>query len=185
MIAEQSEYKELLKSLREIALLGSCSSVLGWDEQTYMPAKGAELRAEQSSLLAGVIHDRVTDPRIGELLGALETEIGDGAASHERSPEEANVRETRRSYDRATKLPKSLVEEMTKTTSLSQQAWVEARAARDYSSFQPWLEKVVELKRREAECLSTDGAPLYDALLDDYEPGATSELVASVFDPLR
>lgn len=185
MIAEQSEYKELLKSLREIALLGSCSSVLGWDEQTHMPAKGAELRAEQSSLLAGVIHDRVTDPRIGELLGALETEIGDGAASHERSPEEANVRETRRSYDRATKLPKSLVEEMTKTTSLSQQAWVEARAARDYSSFQPWLEKVVELKRREAECLSTDGAPLYDALLDDYEPGATSELVASVFDPLR
>ncbi len=155
--------------------------MLGWDEQTYLPPQGAALRADQMSLLAGLVHERTTDPRVGEWLTALEQ-------SHEfaaGSPSAANLREARRSYDRATKIPRRLVEELSRVTTLSQQGWVEARRQKDFQAFKPWLEQVVALKREEAAALGhTSGVP-YDALLDDYEPDMSSEQVAAVFAPLR
>lgn len=178
----QQLYDELVTRLRQTERLKSCAHVLGWDEQTYLPPKGAEHRAEQLALLAGLIHERATSPRLGELLDGLgETSAGAEAGS----VEAANIREARRSYDRATKLPRQLVEELSRTTTLSQQAWVKARKNKNFAEFQPWLEKVVGLKREEADALGSSTGEKYDALLDDYEPGATSEQVAAVFDPLR
>src|SRR5947209_450138 len=116
-------YAELCRLLRDAELLGSCASVLGWDEQTYMPTGGAEHRASQLGLLAGLTHERKVSPRIGELLAELE-QSGQLEAHSEPA---ANVREMRRSYDRATKLPRRLVEEISRTTTLAQQAWVKAK----------------------------------------------------------
>lgn len=178
----QDLYDELINELRQTAVLGSCGSLLGWDEQTYMPPGGSEHRADQLSLLAGLVHDRQTSPRIGELLSELE---GSGELGQADSPMAVNVRETRRSYDRATKLPRRLVEDLSRAVTLGQRAWVEARKQSDFSHFQPWLEKIVSLKREEAEAIGYgDGVP-YDALLDDYEPGAKTADIRAVFQPLR
>ena len=68
----EEAYDELIRRSREHSLLASCSALLGWDEQTYMPRGGVEHRANQMALLAGLHHEQATDPRIGELLGALE-----------------------------------------------------------------------------------------------------------------
>lgn len=175
-------YAELSTALRNVALLGSCSSVLGWDEQTYLPPAGAEHRANQLGLLAGLQHDQATSPRIGELLGELG---GSGQLGDDDAPMAVNVREARRQFDRATKLPRRLVEEMSRVTSLSQQAWVDARKKKAFAPFLPWLEQVITLKREEAEAIGYgDGVP-YDALLDDYEPGATTAEVSAVFHDLR
>lgn len=175
-------YEELVQRLRDAELLASCASVLSWDEQTHLPTGGAEHRSNQLGLIAGLAHDRKTDPRIGELLSQLETsnDLGDPEGDVA-----ANVREARRSYDRATKLPKKLVEELSKTTSLAQQKWVEAKKNADFPLFQPWLEKVIGLKREEAAAIGTATGVPYDALLDDYEPGMTSAQVNAVFEPLR
>src|SRR4051812_41535381 len=72
-------YVELTRLLREAELLGSCGGVLSWEEQTYMPSKGASHRADQLGLLAGLAHDRKTSPRVGELLSELEgqSDLGD------------------------------------------------------------------------------------------------------------
>ena len=175
-------YEQLIDHLKQTALLASCASVLSWDEQTYMPAGGSQLRANQLALLAGLIHERTIAPQVGEWLSALESsnDLGDPDG-----PMAVNVRETRRRYDRASKLPRQLVEDISRTTTLAQQAWVDARKNADFPSFQPWLEKVVALKRDEAEAIGYgDGVP-YDALLDEYEPGATAEQIAAVFFPLR
>jgi carboxypeptidase Taq len=96
----------------------------------------------------------------------------------------ANVREIRRQYDRAVKLPKELVEELARVTTRAQQVWQEARQADDFAAFQPWLEKVVALVRQKAECIGYKTAP-YDALLDEYEPGATTAEITQVFAALR
>ena len=96
-----------------------------------------------------------------------------------------NVREARRSYNRATKLPRRLVEELSRTTTLAQQAWVKARGDSEFSIFLPWLEKMIGLKREEAQCIGFGSGVAYDALLDDYEPGATTADIAKVFAPLR
>ncbi len=177
----QEAYKELKEKLYEINLLGSCESVLGWEERTYMPRQGAQLRAQQLGLLAGIVHERFCDPRIGELIAACEnTDL----TKDEDSPEAANIRELRHDYDQQTKLPQELVTEKAKTTSLAQGEWTEARKKNDFKAFEPWLEKVLNLVIREAECLGYEDEP-YDALLDKYEPGAKTKEVEQVFKDLR
>jgi carboxypeptidase Taq len=176
-----SAYDDLVRRSREQALLGSCSALLGWDEQTYMPRGGAAHRGDVMAYLAGLHHEKATDPRIGECLGIVE---GSDVVADPLAPPAVNVREWRRSYDRLTRLPRDLVEETARTTSLAQQEWVEARKASDFGRFRPWLAKIVALKRREAQCL-TRGGPLYDALLDEYEPGAKSRDIATLFASLE
>ncbi|MGP0063507.1 MAG: carboxypeptidase M32 [Isosphaeraceae bacterium] len=190
-IDPREAYDELIRRSREQATLASCSSVLGWDEQTYMPAGGAGHRGSQMALLAGLHHERATDPRIGDLLASVEESslVGDAA-----SAEAVNVRELRRGYDRRVRLPRALVEELARTTSMAQSEWVAARAASDFGRFRPWLEKIIQLKREESTCLAdgktTDRADegagtLYDPLLEDYEPGARSSDLAVLFDAIR
>src|SRR5947199_5428578 len=99
----ESAYEQLLQATREYAILGSCASVLGWDERTYMPRQGSAHRAEQMALLARLTHEMLTAPEIGRLLKEAEN----SALTHEPDSVPAvNVREIRRSYDRAVKLPK-------------------------------------------------------------------------------
>lgn len=187
---ERALYDELVQRARETSLLGSCSAVLGWDEQTYMPEGAAAHRGEQMALLAGLAHERATTPRMGELLEAL----GESSlAADGDSIEGANVRQLKRDYDRRTKLPRPLVEELARTTSLAQQEWIVARRESDYKRFQPWLERVVDLKRKESECVGAgqdargrDAAALvYDPLLDEYEQGAETTRLRTLFTALR
>ncbi|HUQ67984.1 MAG TPA: carboxypeptidase M32, partial [Planctomycetaceae bacterium] len=116
-------YAELVTLLQGAELLGSCVSMLSWDEQTYLPTGGAEHRANQLGLLSGLAHDRRTAPRLGELLAALKDS---GSLGDPDGHVAVNTREARRNYDRATKLPKRLVEELSRTPSLAPQAWVKA-----------------------------------------------------------
>src|SRR4051812_35166610 len=111
----QASYDALIRMTREIQLLESAGSVLHWDERTQMPPKGAEHRANQSSLIARVTHEQFTHPRIGEMLAAVE---GSPLVADKEGDAAVNVREIRRSFDRATKLPPALVEEMTRVAVL-------------------------------------------------------------------
>lgn len=172
-------YNRLVEHLRDLALLRSCGAVLGWDEQTNLPPRGAEHRANQLALLAGLAHDRATDQTVGGLLNELSNSESLGEAAS------ANVRDARRSYDRSVKLPKKLVEELSRTTTLSQQAWVDSRRKKEFAVFLPWLEKIIALKREEADALESPTGVRYDALIEDYEPGATSAQIQEVFTPLR
>ena len=175
-------YAELLARLREAAALGSIRATLSWDQETMMPPAAASFRAEEMALLATLEHQRVTDPRIAELLGACEADPA--LASDEDA--RANLREIRRDHERATKLPTDLVAELTRTASQAIEVWRDARAAGDFASFRPWLEKIVALNVRKAECYGAPpGGEIYDALLEDYEPGVSAKRVEAVFDPLR
>ncbi|MCA9037730.1 MAG: carboxypeptidase M32, partial [Planctomycetaceae bacterium] len=183
MKSSDERYSELLSITQRAAMLASCGAVLSWDRETFMPPGGNEHRANQMSLIAGVTHEWATSPRIGELLEALSDTKFNTPDAEDRN---ANVREIRRAYRRATCLPQRLVEELAHVTALAQQNWAEARKEQDFRKFQPWLEKIVRLKREEAEAVgyADEGEP-YDALLDEYEPDATSSQVAIAFDHLR
>src|SRR5229473_49928 len=93
-------YAELIQRIKEWSLLGSCASLLGWDERTYMPHHGSTHRAEQMALMARMCHEMLTAPVIGELLDDVERSPMAREGDTERA---ANIRETRRSYDRAVK----------------------------------------------------------------------------------
>ncbi len=175
-----SLYNDLAALQRELNLLSSIESLLEWDQRCYIPTAAHEYRSDQISYLAVMRHKKGTDKHIGELLGEL-TAAGLGKAD---SPRDVNVREWKRDYDHKCKLPEDLVSELSKTTSFAQSVWGEARAKNDFASFRPWLEKIVALKRRQADCLGWESEP-YDALLDEYEPGAKTAEVAKVLGDLR
>ena len=143
-----------------------------------MPTGGAAQRATELALLARLCHDRAVDPALAELLNACEQRVDDDAGL-------ANLREIRRSYDRATRLPADLVAEIAETVSLAQIEWAAARKASDFSRFRPWLEKIVGLMRAVAECLRTGKGPGWDALAEDFEPGMRAADLGPLFAPLR
>ena len=178
----RTSYDALMDASREAGVLGSISDLIGWDQETMMPAGGAEYRAQQLALLARLHHEQITAPAINELIGECESTMDVDSDT----PESANVRELRRSHDRAVKLPTELVTEMASTFSAAQHEWAEARKHDDFGRFLPWLTKSVELNRRAAECYgwADDGEP-WDALAEGYERGCTAQGVATVFGPLR
>ena len=170
-------YTELARRAKELGVINSCAAALGWDHQTYMPAKGVGLRGEQLAFLASLAHQKFTDPQVGELLSAVE------ASDLVRDPESdaaANAREWRRAYDRATKIPQALVEELARVTTQAQRVWEVAKKKNDYASFRPLLEQVVTLKRDEAAAVGFNGHP-YNALIEEYEPGATVADLQTLF----
>ena len=140
MRADQA-YDELMRRVREESLLTGIEALLEWDEETYMPSGGVESRSEQLALVAGLLHDRGTDPRFGELLSALE---GSDLLADPAAPAAANVRVVRREYERFIRLPRALVEDVARTTALAQKAWADARAASDFGRFRPWAARAPE-----------------------------------------
>ena len=171
------DYDTLIELVRETQTLASVQELLDWDQETYMPPNGVTARAEQLATLAKTTHERQTDPRIGELLDKIDGTLNDPLQA-------ANLRETRRDYDRAVKIPSDLVARIAKAGSHAQKAWAKAREQSAFSKFEPQLVKLLDLKREVAELIGYDGEP-YDALLDEFEPGERAETVAKVFAELR
>ena len=177
-ISPAQTYASLHARMREATLLRSAADALGWDQETNLPDDGVAWRGEQLAYLNGQRHRLTTSPEVGEWLATCEAA---GAGSFpESSIEETNLRGWRRTYDRATKLPVALVEELTRTTSLAQSVWAKARQVSDFAMFQPHLEKLVVLTREKADAWGWQTCR-YDALLDEYEPGARSADIATLF----
>ncbi len=177
----QETFDLLCQHVKETALLRSASELLQWDERTKLPAAAGAFRAEQITYLSGLIHARQTDPKIGEWLGEL---ADSPLAQDPHSDPGTTIRQLRREYEKLIKMPQALVEELTRAAVLGQQAWAQARESDDFASFQPLLQRIVELKREQAEAVGYSESP-YDALLDDFEPDATTAQVAKVLEALR
>ncbi|HKP94170.1 MAG TPA: carboxypeptidase M32 [Fibrobacteria bacterium] len=173
-------YQSLLEYSRDLYALRSAVGVLSWDQETYMPPKGGEGRARALASLSRVMHQRFSDPRLLDLLDSCAAGGGDSLGEEER----AVVRELRRDRDKAVKVPEALAAEIAETVSLSQRAWAEARPKNDTAAFNPWLDKVITLRRREAECLGYAETP-YDALLENYEPGARTSYLRALLTDLK
>jgi carboxypeptidase Taq len=181
MTAENSGLGRLKNRLAQISDLESAAAVLSWDQQTYMPPGGAAGRAEQLATLARMSHELFTAGGTYSLIEQAAGEIGGVDAD---TDDAALLRVTYRDFDRAVKLPAELVAELARTRTLAQEAWTKARAANDYPAFAPWLEKLIELTRRTAECWGYQDR-LYDALVEGYEPGTTTAQVAAMYADLK
>ena len=172
---------KLREALAEIEDLRHAGALLGWDQMTKMPPKGAAGRAEASSTIERIAHEKFVSPEIGKLLegAAVEVEMID-----QEDDDAALVHQTQRNWDKARRVPTALAADLAKAASLGQDAWVEARANNDFEAFVPYLNRTLELKRAYVDCFDEFACP-YDALLDDYEPGMTASEVTRLFGELR
>lgn len=176
-----SAINNLKERLGEVEDLRGASSVLAWDQETYMPRGAVETRAAQLSTLERLIHERASSPEVGDLIAAAEAEVSG------LDPESVDVRlvsVARRDYDRATKIPPKLIATIAETTARAMPAWSEAKRANDFAAFAPHLEKIVALNVEKAESVGY-GDDLYDALLDEYEPEMKTAVVERLFADLR
>ncbi len=170
--------KELRDHFAEIMRLNYIQALLSWDQEVnMMEYKSLEGRSKQVSLIEKLLHQRVTDERVGTLIKKAEKlELNE--------IEKAMLREITREYNLATKLPEELVTEIAETSILAAREWREARKKSNFSIFQELLEKTVELQKEKAEKLGTH-PDLYSTLIDLYEPGATYNWIANIFDPIK
>jgi len=166
----------LLERWRDIWLLTTTAATIEWDEETTMPRQGAEHRGQQGALLAGLHHERLTSPELGELAALASTSTN--------PRERAQGQQALRLHQRAVRLPRTLVEEQKRVSALAQRAWLEAREARSYSVWEPWLARTVGLKRDEAQALLTTGQEPWEPLLEEFEPGATVASVVPLLEQL-
>jgi carboxypeptidase Taq len=169
----------LAERAAEIDDLQNAAALLSWDRQTMMPDGGHEARSQQLATLAGLIHARLSDPALAELVERL--------ADHDPptgSDEAALVREARRAVRQATAVPSELVRALSLATSEAHQVWVRAREEDDPDAFLGSLAEVVRLKREEADALGWR-EHRYDALHDVYEPGSSKARLDALFAPLR
>ncbi len=175
------EYHQLLGKVRRVIRLATVKAILGWDMDTYMPPGAIEQRSDQFELLQGLIHEWETDPSIGVLLACINRPP---QVSRLNAFQQRNVYLIQRHYDRQTKLPPALVKALAKHKVLTNQIWKQAKARKDFGLFRPALEKIVDLTLQKANALDRAKDPL-DVLLDLYEPGASSHIIAPLFDTLK
>jgi carboxypeptidase Taq len=163
--------------MREFADLGHVTSLLGWDQETYMALRGGDARARQQATMRVVSHERLVDARLGELL--------DRAGEEELDPARAAMlRELRRDRDHALRLPPAFVRRMALAEGRGANAWRRAREEDSFELYSPALEEVIAVKREEADLLGYDGER-YDALLDLYEPGMRVRRLEPLLSDLR
>jgi len=164
---------------REHQIIVSSASLLGWDQETYMPQAAASFRAEQLSWLSARAHELCTSAAWQD---ALEE------ASQMTDPSDINtiacLHEMKRRYHLATKLPVELVAAETGASSIAKHAWVQARKDNDYQHFVPYLQGLVDIAHQKADLWGYANEP-YDALLDCHERGATTASISLLFDGLR
>lgn len=170
-----SAFDDLMSFQRDTQALGQIAGRLGWDQETMMPRGAASQRGEEMAAIESVLHARRMDPRVGDWLEKAEAVDEAGAAQ---------LREIRRGYDRALKVPADLAKKLAQLTSEAQGKWAASRANEDVAAFTPVLKEVVALKREEGAALAA-GGDLYDAMIEDYEHGTTSAQIADIFDAMR
>lgn len=165
----------LFTRMQELRDLSGVIGLASWDQETYLPRKAEPGRAAQLSTLQGLYHERLVDPRLGDWLGDAKPANADEAAM---------VRVLLKERDRAVKIPAALVKALAEAQSLALSAWREAREKKDFTVFQPHVQKLLELRRQQADAWGHDGER-YDALLENYEPGMRVKRLSPVLTGLR
>lgn len=169
----------IFEKARELAVINSSAAVIGWDQETYLPAAAAKYRADQLAWLSSRAHELVTSDGWRKDLETAE------AADDGSDPKlSANLRELRREFDRSAKLTTDLVARDSMASSLGKHAWADARQRSDFSTFAPHLQTLLDIAREKADLWGYTGEA-YDALLEGFERGTSTAAVASLFDTMR
>ncbi len=177
----QKKLEQFKQLVYEVTDLNHAQAVLGWDQQVYMPRGGAADRGDLLETLAALSHKKFTSDEMGKLLEELkpyaETLDPD-------SNDACLIKRVAHDYEKSTKVPDQWVADFARETTLAQSAWEEAKTENKFEVFQPYLEKVVELRKEYAGYFKPYDH-IYDPLLDDFEPGLKTAEVQKIFNILR
>jgi carboxypeptidase Taq len=176
--SSQDLYSEYTARMQKIADVKFSAAVLQWDQETYLPPKGAEFRGRQLATLSEIAHEWFIAPEFGHLLEELCTrqDLPDD--------QQRNIALNLEDFNRQKKFTPAFIRRLSEASSRCFHTWLEARTANSFSVYRADLENMVELKKEEAGLAGYEQHP-YNALLDQYEKGATVALLDTVFTEVR
>lgn len=172
-----NNYEQLITLVKDAGILASVGEVLEWDEEVVMPPAAIDQRALQKGMIAAISHRLFTTPEIGRLI----REVKQQKLTDE---QQAMVREIEFDYQRATKVPETLVKEQEEVTTIAQEKWKQARADNNFTAFAPHLNKIIELKKQEAAAIDPTRNP-YEVLVEEYESGIPIDEIRSIFSTIK
>ena len=167
----------LLGRMRELKDLAGIIGLATWDQETHLPPKAESARASQLSTLQGLYHQRLVAPEVGEWLARWTEAPGS-------EDERAMARVLTRERDRAVRVPADLVRTLAEAQGAALTAWRVSREERSFAPFAPRLERLLALRREQADAIGHEGER-YDALLDGFEPGMRTTRLMPVLHALR
>jgi carboxypeptidase Taq len=170
-------YQQYREQMSKIADVKYSAAVLQWDQETYLPPKGADFRGRQIATLSEMAHRMFTDDAIGKLVQEL-------LSKQLTEKQKRNAELSLEDYTRLKKLSPAFVRKMSEAVSAAFYAWIEARKQNDFKVFEPLLAAIVDLKKQEADMLGYEGHP-YNALMNEYEKGATVQMIDKVFADIK
>jgi len=174
----QSAYQELSATWKRLHHFGHLQALAGWDRMAMMPTSGNDARSNAMAEMDGLLHSIRTNPQLKVFLDHAEREALDDA-------QRANLREIRRDWRTANALPAALVQKQSLANAKCEHAWRTQRPANDWPGFLTNFRQVLKCSREQATFLSNQsGLKPYDALMDYYEPGMTSEKLDVLFGDL-
>lgn len=171
-------YQQYQQKLQKIADIEHAIAILSWDQETYLPAKGATQRSQQITTLAGILHQTATDTQMGDLLEQLKDDSSLNEWEH------CNIAKSYESYDRQRKFTTNFVMRQSKAIADAYHAWMKAREANSFALFAPDLETIVQIKRETCDIVGYTEHP-YDALLHEYEPKGSTLVINRLFESVR
>ena len=172
-------YNQLEKRFGRVGTLHEALAVLGWDHSAVMPAGGSDARGLQISTLEVMAHEILTAAELPDLFDEAEgqNDLGDW--------QRANLKEMRRDWLHATAVPAELVNALSRAGLECDMAWRSARPDNNFAGLLPQLETVLKVTREVAAAKAAKlGKPLYDALVDAYEPGGSAAEIDRQFGEL-
>ncbi|ESU32740.1 hypothetical protein G3A_09830 [Bacillus sp. 17376] len=165
----------------KISHFNSILGLLSWDQKVISPKKGRSIFANANGTLRTEAFKLTVSEEMGEALSTLSTPE---AEEYLDEAMKAKVRERLKFYNRSKSIPAAMIKDFSVLTSRANDAWEEARENNDFGKYLPYLEKIVEFKRKAVEIYGYENHP-YDALLDEFEPGLTVEKLDPLFVKLR
>ncbi|MFP8967302.1 carboxypeptidase M32 [Pokkaliibacter sp. CJK22405] len=150
-----------------------------WDQASMMPVGSMEARANAIAELESLCHESLTAPQTGDWMAEAAQESLDEDAR-------ANLREMHRQWQQASVLPADLLRAKTLAGARCEHAWRQQRPANDWQGFAANLREVVNISRQEAQLRAeAQGCSPYQALMNLYEPGMTTERIDSLFNDMK
>lgn len=152
-------------------------SIINIDEMTVAPKAGRQYRQKRSAFLAGELFKKETDPKMLEIVIALQKEDIDEETKRALSLYQ-------KSMENAICIPQDEYVAFYQLSDESYAAWVQAKTANDYTIFEPYLKKMIEGQKK-MYAYRNRSIDLYDQMLDDYEPGMTKEKYDAFFQVIK
>jgi carboxypeptidase Taq len=170
-------YESYVSKMARIADVRYASALLQWDQETYLPPKGAPYRGQQLTTLSSISHELFCADDLGIILEEL---MGREDLN---TQEKRNVALTLDDYRKNKKYPAAFVSALSSQVNKTFHAWIESRKANSFKLYEKELDALVKLKREETGILGFEGHP-YNALLDEFEKGCTTTLLDKTFSDL-